>query len=322
MSPCPERAASKGLRALLARLQRRARPAADGWARPGRRTIYILPTREGLLLLPVLAAAGLVGLHYNNNAALAVTFLLAAAALVGAVHTWRELAGLAVRAAPAGESFAGGRQRFLVRLRGEGRARHVRVAAGETTAEAGVPAEGTAEAVLALDAPQRGRLPLDPLRIETTRPLGLFRAWTLVETGAAAWVYPRPAASRPLPSDVARGAREDPPARTTGPEGELHDLAPWRPGESPRRIHWPLAARGRGLHARRFAAPLGAPRMLRWEACAGGAEARLSLLCRWVLEAHRRGLEYGLVLPGRTVPAGAGPRQRTRCLEALARWPH
>ncbi len=321
MSPCPERAASKGLRALLARLQRRARPAADGWARPGRRTIYILPTREGLLLLPVLAAAGLVGLHYNNNAALAVTFLLAAAALVGAVHTWRELAGLAVRAAPAGESFAGGRQRFLVRLRGEGRARHVRVAAGETTAEAGVPAEGTAEAVLALDAPRRGRLPMDPLRIETTRPLGLFRAWTLVETGAAAWVYPRPAASRPLPSDVARGAREDPPARTTGPEGELHDLAPWRPGESPRRIHWPLAARGRGLHARRFAEPEGAPRMLRWEACAGGAEARLSLLCRWVLEAHRRGLEYGLVLPGRTVPAGAGPRQRARCLEALARWP-
>ena len=320
MSPCPERGAT-GLRAALTRLQRRARPAADGWARPGRRTIYILPTREGLLLLPALAAAGLIGLHYNNNAALAVTFLLASAALVGALHTWRELAGLAVRAAAAGESFAGGRQRFVVRLRGEGRSRHVRVAAGGAAAEAGVPADGTAEVVLALEAPRRGRLSLGPLRVETTRPLGLFRAWTLVETGAGAWVYPRPAPPRPLPDGGAVARGTEAPARAAGPEGELHDLAPWRPGESLRRIHWPLAARGRGLHARRFAAPLGAPRMLRWDACAGDAEARLSVLCRWVLDAHRRGLEYGLVLPGRTVPAGTGPRQRARCLEALARWP-
>ncbi len=307
----------------LARLLRRPiRPGADGWARPGRRTIYILPTREGLLLAPTLLATGLVGLHYNNNAALAAAFLLVAVALVTALHTWRALAGLGVRAVAAGEAFAGGSLRFRVGLDGGGQARHLRLKAGEASVETAVPADGTAEALLALPAPRRGRLGLDPLRVETTQPLGLFRAWAWVETGAAAWIYPAPAPPTPLPpgagGESATGAAA---AGIPSPEGEVADLSPWRAGESLRRIHWPLAARGRGLLARRFAAPAGSRLVLDWDQAAGPPEARLSRLCRWVLEAERRGLDYGLRLPGRTVPPGSGPGHRRRCLEALARWP-
>jgi uncharacterized protein (DUF58 family) len=47
-------------------------------------------------------------------------------------------------------------------------------------------------------------------------------------------------------------------------------------------------------------------------------EARLAQLCRWVLEAERRGMLYGLSLPDAELPPGIGPRHRATCLAALA----
>ena len=48
------------------------------------------------------------------------------------------------------------------------------------------------------------------------------------------------------------------------------------------------------------------------------AEARLSRLTRWLIDAHAQGLDYGLRLPGREIPLGQGTRQFQDCLEALA----
>ncbi|ROR34350.1 uncharacterized protein (DUF58 family) [Inmirania thermothiophila] len=302
----------------LAALARPARPRA-GRARLGRRTVYILPTREGLLLAPALAALLLLGLHYNNNAALAFTFLLASVAVVAILHTYRELAGVGIAAEPAGEAFAGGRQRFRLRLDGGGRPRRVRVAAGGVAAEVAVPAEGEAAAVLAVPAPRRGMLALGRVRLETTRPLGLFRAWGYAETGAEAVVYPRPAPPAGLPPGGAGEAEGG--ADAEGGGGAFHDLGRWRDGESLRRVHWPLAARGRGLHLKRFAAPAGGTLWLTWEAASGDAEARLARLCRWVLDAEAAGLAYGLALPGARIPPGRGAVHRRRCLERLGRWP-
>lgn len=50
-------------------------------------------------------------------------------------------------------------------------------------------------------------------------------------------------------------------------------------------------------------------------------EARLSRLCRWVLEAERAGAAYGLRLPASAVAVGTGTDHRRRCLQALALHP-
>ena len=47
-------------------------------------------------------------------------------------------------------------------------------------------------------------------------------------------------------------------------------------------------------------------------------EARLSRLSAWVLAADRRGVDYGLRLPGLEIPPSCGAAHRLRCLEALA----
>ena len=49
-----------------------------------------------------------------------------------------------------------------------------------------------------------------------------------------------------------------------------------------------------------------------------GVEDKLSHLARWVLDAHARGVTFGLRVPGQTIALGSGDAQRERSLEALA----
>jgi uncharacterized protein (DUF58 family) len=49
-------------------------------------------------------------------------------------------------------------------------------------------------------------------------------------------------------------------------------------------------------------------------------EARLSVLSRWIVDAHARGMTFGLHLPGEEIPPEPGEAQRRRCLAAIARF--
>ena len=61
---------------------------------------------------------------------------------------------------------------------------------------------------------------------------------------------------------------------------------------------------------------------LDWDATVGAdPEARLSRLCRWVIDAEAAGARYGLRLPGNQIAPGNGPTHYHRCLSALALYP-
>jgi len=49
-------------------------------------------------------------------------------------------------------------------------------------------------------------------------------------------------------------------------------------------------------------------------------EAKLSVMARWVVEAHANGQPFGVRLPGTEVDTGLGDAQRRLCLDALARY--
>jgi uncharacterized protein (DUF58 family) len=58
---------------------------------------------------------------------------------------------------------------------------------------------------------------------------------------------------------------------------------------------------------------------LDWDALDGlDTETRLSVLCRWVLDAAREQRHFGLRLPQRSWGPDQGPAHRDRCLRALA----
>jgi uncharacterized protein (DUF58 family) len=309
----------------LARFARKSPCDAEGRAVVRGRAIYILPTAAGLVFGAVLLFMLLGSLNYQNNLALLFTFLTASVVLVAMHHTWFNLRGLAVTSRGGPPVFAGDQARFSIDLANPGGSRRPDLTARRGTragATQDLAAGGAATTELRLPAERRGLLALEGIRLETTYPLGLFRAWSYVETRAGVTVYPRPARRSPSPAPVPAFRQSAAGDRGVGADDFL-GLRGYRPGDSPRQLDWKAFSRERGLVVKQFGGDRADQVWLDWERLpAADVETRLSLLCRQVLDAAEADLSYGLRLPGREVGMGHGEVHKHRCLEALARFGH
>ena len=88
-----------------------------------RRRIYILPTRSGMVFVFFLLAMLVAAINYTNNLAFLLTFLLGSMALVSAVHTYANMAGLRVEDVRLLPAFCGEEARLRILFRAGGRPR-------------------------------------------------------------------------------------------------------------------------------------------------------------------------------------------------------
>ncbi|HRP72173.1 MAG TPA: DUF58 domain-containing protein [Luteimonas sp.] len=308
------------MRARFDAWARRRAPAALP-VRFDRHTIYVLPTRFGLFFTILLLAMGAGALNYNNNPALLLCLLLAGAGIASLLQAQLQLGGLEVHAIGAEPVSAGTPLSLRLHARAPvGRVRRgLRVECGGQAALLSLD-EGAGEAVLALPTRERGWLDPGRLRLSTTRPLGLARAWAYAWADAPLLVYPAPEANGPpLPEGDGdhRRARLDPAG------DDAHHLRDWRRGDARRAIAWKASARRDALLVREFERPLGAEVELDWQALASlRPEDRIRRLARWIDEAERGARRYRLLLPGQPpLGPGTGAAHRHACLRALALLP-
>jgi uncharacterized protein (DUF58 family) len=288
------------------------------------RRIYILPTRRGLALIATLATMLATAMNYALSLGHALTFLVAGLVASALLHTWRNLAGIAVSPLAAGEAFAGSEMTFTLSLANSGAARHGIVVAprsgGEVTID--LPAGATRPVQVTVSTSRRGRVPLGRVTLSTDFPLGLWRGWAYVHFPLAGIAYPAPESPPPqLPPglegfDVRRSAR--------AADAELAGLRDYHPGDALNRIAWKAVARGAGWYTKQFEGTGGGGTLeLHWAALPPGlgAEARLARLSAWILAAEREARTFGLKLPGTDLPPGSGAGHRRAALTALALFP-
>jgi uncharacterized protein (DUF58 family) len=267
----------------------------------------------------MLFAMLLAGLNYGNNLSLALTFLLASAGWVAMHQCHRNLAGLEI--APAGTlaPYAGEPAEFAFALAAPYAREDLVLKAGEqASAPASVIAGASTAVRVQTPTERRGRVKLPRLRIESTFPLGLFRAWTWIHPDLECLVYPRPAPREEAgpPPDTEPGSARD--GRAAGEE-DFAGLKAFRQGDPPRRIAWKAWARGGELLVKEFVGAARAPITLDLANAAGiDLEARIARVTRWVVDAEERGDRYGLRLETVEVPPGSGLAHRNRCLALLA----
>jgi uncharacterized protein (DUF58 family) len=301
------------------RLFRRDAPEA-GPVTLGRRRVYILPTRSGLVFALILLAMLIGAVNYQNSLAFVLTFLLTGLAVVSMIHTFRNLHALTLRAGHPQPVFAGETARFSVNLENRGgRERYALnlMLPGQEPLTVDLPQNGGQWLSLPLPSRQRGLLHPGRITLYTRFPLGLFHAWSYVHLDMACLIYPRPAERRGLPPQLPASSG------AVGDQGSGSDdfasLRTYHPGDSLRHVHWKAAAREQGLLTKQFGGGISRELWLRWEQTGQlPLEQRLSLLTRWVLEADTLGLAYGLALPEREFAPACGEAHRRRCLGALA----
>ena len=276
--------------------------------------VRVRPTRRLAGFLMLLSVLWLVSANYRNNLGYLLTYLLAGIGAASWFQTRRQLAGLRCRFGKPAPVFAGETAALPLWIEAAGGGRpQLRLEVPGGAAE-NLFLEGAWRVTLSFPAGERGRRRVGPLRICSTFPLGLFRAEGEVEGGWLLWVYPRPAAQAPPP----KGAREG-----DGGEREFEGFRSYRPGDSPRQIHWKGLAKGQGLVTKVFSEQGGeSGAVFDWEMLPpAAAERRLGWLARWLLDAERQRRAYGLRLPGVSLPVGGGAGHLEACLKALAEFP-
>ena len=282
--------------------------------------VYILPTRIGILFSLLLIVLLLGSVNYGKSLGYILVFLLAGVGNVAMFATWRNLAGLHLRAGGCSPVFAGEKAKFAVQLDNRDGTTRYSVAISRDGREyevVDVPPHSVGQIHFSKKAEQRGLLEAGRFRLYTEFPTGLFVAWTWIELKMSCVVYPRPAlqASLPVADAVARGESD---LHGDGLE-EFTGLRKYQAGDSWRRVSWKAAARSDQLHTKVFAG--GQPQQLwiEWKhIAAAGTEERLSLMTRLVLDAEASQRHYGLRLPHVDIAPDHGSRHYQQCLKALA----
>src|SRR4030065_2044619 len=82
----------------------------------GRRQLYMLPTRYGLLFALLLLIQLLAAINYGNGLAYALTFLLGSLAVVSMLYTHRNLFQLRISAGACAPVFAGETAVFRIHI--------------------------------------------------------------------------------------------------------------------------------------------------------------------------------------------------------------
>lgn len=299
----------------------------------GKRSVFILPTRQGVYLAFFLLAMLLACINYNLSLGYMLTFFVFSVAL-GAMHrTHQNLLGTRIEALPVDAVFAGEAISLPFTLENPSAlAKHALLIAprGDKTAlhshQCSLPSKAQAKPRLRLAPLPRGIHRLPAFNISSRYPLGLWRAWSYVFPLGTVTVYPEPKSPLPqlqaLPQQHSSTAVHIASTRDTQGDAVSHienaALA------TARSIHWPALAKGQ--LAQRILendSPITQGVLLSLAGCTvAGIEAQLSQLCFAIQHCDANGVPFVMQLGGVNYPsseqASSAPAHVLQCLQALA----
>ena len=309
---------------------------------PRLEAIHLRLTRAGWLFLIVSVLIGVASVRNIDSPLMFVMFgVMMGALMVSITLAGRTLAGIRVaRSVPArawqGQTVNLGYHVTNTRKGGSCLSLTVAETDPDGTRAAGgycmhVRAGGRFRAAGRLTPLHRGRVDLRGVSLTTTFPFGLVRASRRIRQPAAMVVWP--ARGRLRQRILHRGAVETssaPPSQVSGGSDEFFGLREYRPGDSPRWIHWRRSATRRAPVVREMARPL--PEALwvildtHWPEASDHGNAQrermLRLAATLIDHAFARGYQVGLALArsdgARALGLGAGRGQRNDLLDAVS----
>ena len=303
------------------------------------RRVFILPTRFGVLYGGFLILILLAAINYNNSLGHILCFLLASMGQLTIHYTYRNLAKLELVSASSEPCFLGEVIPFTLRFDNPTQydCYHLNIASKQSNDRSWnplknvtgfryqphqtrdvLPANQISSHRITVASTQRGLQAIGQIRLSTQFPVGLFDTWTYFTPDCVAVVYPAPAGHLPLPTTIDDG-QQDIGAQQQGND-DFAGLQAYREGESAHAIAWKALARDDILRTKQFSSQHSGQIHLSWLATTSlpDTEARLSQLCRWLIDAENQGFEYSLNLPQLDIEKGHGHKHQQRCLTALA----
>lgn len=285
----------------------------------GLNNIFIVPTSQGFLFVLCALVVWVAGINYQNTLMLALAFYMFAVFLVVMVQTYHNLAGLQLSMSPS-QLVEVGQSAFSTLTAASAHEHHSIGCAysGELSVLLEIEARKPATIRVPMRALKRGLVNPGRLRLETTYPQGLFRAWSLIEFSNYGLAYPSPVQDQLPPTNQSHGAEQ-----LTKPTWERSEAKVgakvYQPGDDTRAIDWRVSARFADIYVKEFEAPIASNTTLSWEDYPHlSFEAALQRLAFWVIELTRQERDFALVLPDRSLPRSKGEKHLEQALGLLA----
>lgn len=316
---------------MTTELQKRFRARFQEWMRSrikpcesatlNSRIIYVLPTRSGLLYLLSAGLIFIAAINYAVSLAFGLAFMMVSLFILAIFHTFNNLNQVTIRRLPATPIFCGESAVFNVELSRRPNRVHealeLRFDDGMITHADLIHVDRVGVQVFTATE-RRGILQAPLLRITTYFPLGLCRAWSVINLDMHCVVYPKPIAFTMEQFIAGSGGSEETALTREGSE-DFYGLRDYVSGDSLRQVAWKNVARGQGMHVKQFVDYVDSRIWLDWDMFYGfDIEGRLSRLCYCVLQLAASGLPFGMKLPGVEIAPDSGVAHRDALLQALA----
>lgn len=294
--------------------------------------IYILPTGHGIAFLCSIVVMVLTAATYSNNLIYILAFVLFGVVLISMVQTNVNLKGIELSQCQIPDGFQG--EEILVHLSIKNTLYATRenlsVSIGRPRRHAHLPAlapSSTERVTIKIPAQKRGRYELKRAEVSTVYPLGLFRAWKILDVKKEYFVVPKPLGTQDPSHAAVEFWGQQASTRQTGPHhgADFHEHRNFQSGDSFQHVDWKAYARNRPLLVKQFEGD--AQQAYRFQMPTGegpAVEAALSQLTLWILTAESEGAAYELRDSSTTLAMHSGFNHCQMCLRRLATYglPH
>ena len=286
------------------------------------RRIFVIPTKVSLGLLVALGVLFLMAINFQNSLIYALSFWLLALIVIAIFFTYRNLAGLTIRAIQSNGCFAGEKAVFELEISCPNNQKKSAISLGwkdQDVTQVNLQNHHSVRIKLSHSTKKRGLFKPEKISIFTVYPVGLVVAWSYAMLDMQATVYPKPilqdsAENQQGKSDDAETGKEIPRGST-----DFSSIREYQAGDSPKHIHWGAYAKTGKAYTKTFVDYANQDVWLDWDKLSiAGIEPKLSHLSAKLIQYHQEQQIYGLKIPGKTIQPATGEAHKTICLTALA----
>lgn len=274
--------------------------------------VLVFIYKQGFLYLVLILITFIAGINYGNNLILGFCFLLSAILCISFYLTFKQLHDLKIEIVMPEVGQVN--QPSIIKLmlkQHDKTVRYLRIQFSQQEQMIYVnQVQQTVE--LPVLPQQRGLYEFGVIKVYSTYPLGLVRAWTYLYPKQKIWIAPK--------AHDWQKEHKNQPTSVHDNLDEFKELRAFRQGDSYQNVAWKQVARGQGFFIKMFEAQANHQHLeIDYQQIpALGHEEKLSFMMGLVEQCEQLGDDYALILPHARLESGQGYSQLIQAKLLLA----
>ncbi|MDR7015033.1 DUF58 domain-containing protein [Acinetobacter sp. 3657] len=274
--------------------------------------ILVFVYTQGFLYLVLILITFIAGINYGNNLILGFCFLMSAILCVSFYLTFKQLHALQVDVVATEVGQVG--QVLILKLilkQKSNAARYLRIQWQEQEQNLYLDQKQQSFELYFLPQ-QRGEYSFDAIKIYSTYPLGLVRAWSYLYLKQKVWIAPK--------AYDWQKEHKNQPSNANDRLDEFRELRTFQQGDSYQNVAWKQVARGQGFFIKMFEAQANHQYLeIDYQQIpAQSHEEKLSFMMGLIEQCEQFGDDYALILPHARLESGQGSSQLIQAKLLLA----